>query len=1435
MPRAITALSHAALAVILTSSLALAAHSQEEVDGLLPGIVLEERIDDLPAVRSVVFDLSGGRLPFAEANGRTLRRRFSGWWLGDGRGDHRWYVAGRASVALSVDRKPIAATVDADAGIVTFGPIVATGDWQSFELVVETTEGTGEPYASPLQLSWSGPGFGAEPLPLHRLRREVDPELDRLERGRALLSEHRCARCHVELGTDRGPAAPDLRTSTRGTTRARLAEHPRLDVALKDDRSRAMPRFALTDSESDDLTNYLIDRRRGLTIRAAPELPPGDAKRGDALLASVGCLACHDGGDSVAPDEDPFRGPSLDRVASYRSRDAIIARLIDPRSLDSHALMPRIPLDEQEIADLVAALVDRAHVAENETTELRFLDELPPIDNDDPARAESIRRGEQLYREHRCDACHDAPDDRAVPAIAVPIGSTGLGCADRSPDFDGIAPVYALEDDDRSAVAEAIAEARTHAATPLQPIGSAESLSTHRRCFACHERGGRTSRLPESIVDASRGDQAFEPGRIRAPSLDGIGDRLRPDVLHAVLREGSRRREWLTVRMPIFALDDDERSTIVDHLRAVDRLPAPLVEATRTADPDEVAIHGPRLVGANGFGCTSCHAIGRHRPVGVLPHALGPPLDDPASRFERDWFDRWLRDPARIVPDMEMPSVRIPVDGPMHGDLALQIDALWQTLSVDGFDPPRADPERVLAHDGRTADARALLVRDVVRDADRTYVSPLLIGLANRHGLLFDFERSGLVRWWIGDAARQYTEGKSWFWGPGGVALARAESEGTAELSLVQGERRLVPQRIGQFVATPDRWSHDAPAMEFAYSLTFADRADSIELRVVEHWEPTSGSLAPDELGHDELGHDESGLDDAGRAASTGLRRTLRIEGAPAGWTIRFESLLAGGVVNDDRTTLVFGQPRRRIRLVEHSTDRRDPSRTFDATGALHLDHENGSVSWQLAYLTDLSIDRGIKLADAPTNEGDASEPPNLDAVPGFRATRIVDSADWMPTGLAWDPRGRLFVTSLDGRVGRVDFDRSPDSGSIRDLGETLAAPFGLYAGDRFLDVIHKSELLRLHDDDDDGTIDRVRRLASGWGHTADYHDWAVGLPRDEEGAYWIALPCQQDERSAAASFLRGTVVRLVPESSEPESVYRIDPISAGHRFPIGIVRTRSGQVLVTDNQGNFNPFNELNRVERGLRFGFPNAWERKQGLSFPETPPSIAIPHPWTRSVNGIAVLERDDVDDEQVFGPFAGDVIGCEYDTRRLVRMSLDEVDGTLQGAVYPFSRDDERSGALLQGPLTCGVSPEGDLVIGTIRDSGWGGAGNIGGLVRLSFRPESLPIGIAKLRATARGLRVEFTRPIAPEHLAALFADSLRSFRRESTPAYGGPDLDQRSEPIAGIEPSDDGRSVELRLEHAPRAGFVYRLSLDASAIDEPLFPAEAYYTMNRVPRD
>ena len=67
----------------------------------------------------------------------------------------------------------------------------------------------------------------------------------------------------------------------------------------------------------------------------------------------------------------------------------------------------------------------------------------------------------------------------------------------------------------------------------------------------------------------------------------------------------------------------------------------------------------------------------------------------------------------------------------------------------------------------------------------------------------------------------------------------------------------------------------------------------------------------------------------------------------------------------------------------------------------------------------------------------------------------------------------------------------------------------------------------------------------------------------------------------------------------------------------------------------------------------------------------------------------------------------------------MTLQNVGGTMQGAAYPLSLDhgeDFHAHGFL-GPLTAAVSPRGELYVGDIRDSGWGGGPNHGAVVRLT----------------------------------------------------------------------------------------------------------------------
>jgi hypothetical protein len=155
-------------------------------------------------------------------------------------------------------------------------------------------------------------------------------------------------------------------------------------------------------------------------------------------------------------------------------------------------------------------------------------------------------------------------------------------------------------------------------------------------------------------------------------------------------------------------------------------------------------------------------------------------------------------------------------------------------------------------------------------------------------------------------------------------------------------------------------------------------------------------------------------------------------------------------------------------------------------------------------------------------------------------------------------------------------------------------------------------------------------------------------------------------------------------------------------------------------------------------------------------------------------------------------------------------------------------------MMGPVVCAVSPHGDLYVGSMRDSGWGGGNNVGEVIRLSPIEGALPSGIAEVRARKGGFSIRFTSPVDRALAEATKNYRIESYTRRATPAYGGPDVDRRTERVESVEVSSDAMAATIRLAEL-REGYVYELHLENLAGDDhPFFPSEAHYTLHRVPR-
>lgn len=1397
-------------------ALGRAQEGADEDEPFLPGLAANYRDAQGHTTMRLDYQLAfhWGELP---PDPRLTVGEFRVIWQGNlltaSRGDYRFFAFGTGEIELKIAGRVVVARQRVRNGWLSSATVKLTADYHPLELSFRRTEKDAR-----LMLLWSGPDFGREPVPPRFLYHPHEKAVERdFERGRLLARVLRCGRCHGEEKPS--SPAPALDRLSGNLSRAWLVRWLTDNEHGGDERSpRRMPAFGLSATQSELLADWLLtpreSQRDAERRNVRSHAPRGN--EGERLFVSLGCLACHSWRDLGASGW--LGGGDLTHIADKRPADFFALWLADPACLNRDHRMPVFSLSNKERTSLALFLSEQKTRGEQPASAGCSRQQQPA----DAGRSPQIAEGRKLAEQFGCAACH-----RMSEAIRNTTSHSAPRLDDRRnwdrscvglPDAKKHRPGYRLSKNDARAL-------RRYYASVRSDPRDGSFLLAKLNCLACHAREGRREEIPllppllsDKLAAVAKRYPKLAP-RIPAltpPALGSVGDKITDAaLLEAVARRGEPHRPYLRVRMPRFPLGDEDLQALVHHLIDTDRVPpASVGQALLPARRgDHYALAGGRLVSSDGFGCTSCHAVGRVQPPPDALHARGPDLLGLQRRIRRPWFDRWVRNPARIVPRMEMPSVQIPVAGVLGGKLDEQLAAVWHVLNLPGFRPPLPNPLRTLRHSGNQRGAEPIVLTDILQHGKQTRTKPFLVGLANRHNVLFDLEIGGLAQWRVGDVARQHTHGKTWFWEPAGNVILDTVLTGP-DLSLSIAGRDLTARPLGQFVTEADAWRTEGASVVLDYRLAFAiptregGKAATAIVRVRRKLTP----------------------------CPAGFVQELTLEGVPAGARVRLTLLSAKSTSKvsraaDGRTLRLGDRFASRIVLAE-------PAEAKLAEDGRHLllsAGKEGILRLVLRYESEIPIDR---FAEAPSAVAAARKGEPVQVAPGFRGERLPLPPDIMPTGLGWRPDGKLVFSSLKGQVYEaIDTNGDGLEDRLRLLADGLPAPYGVHAEADYVDVSAKNALLRLHNQDKSGR--RIEILASGWGYSSDYHDWAVGLPQNERGEYFLGIPCQQDKRSLAAARFHGNVLRLTPRQPTRDDPRRftLTPISAGHRFPMGLALDRTGELFVTDNQGNYKPFNELNHVRPGAHFGFLNFLDRGKPAP-PRTPSAIAIPHPWTRSVNGISFLDtpkelrarlgRD------VFGPLEGHLIGCEYDTRRLIRMTLQRVGDTFQGAAYPLSipPSDPQRGFL--GPLVCGVSPRGELYIGSIRDSGWGAGANIGEIVRIQIQPDKLPCGIAEVRATHDGFCIDFFRPIDRELAARIESYTIQSYRREPTPAYGGPDRDRRTEKVKGVTVSSDARRVMLKLAEM-RPGFVYELRLKNIAPGgDDFHPAEAHYTLNVVPR-
>ncbi len=434
--------------------------------------------------------------------------------------------------------------------------------------------------------------------------------------------------------------------------------------------------------------------------------------------------------------------------------------------------------------------------------------------------------------------------------------------------------------------------------------------------------------------------------------------------------------------------------------------------------------------------------------------------------------------------------------------------------------------------------------------------------------------------------------------------------------------------------------------------------------------------------------------------------------------------------------------------------------------------------------------------------------------------------------GLGFFSDGRLAVSTRRGQVWIVENPLADDPKDARFtlFAEGLFEGLGLNIVDDELYVLQRTELSRLRDVDGDGVCDEIDCITNEWGYSGNYHEFAFGLPRDEQGNFYLSLnvgfmnPQWWHGKSVVPD--RGWVMKVAPDGTTT-------PFAMGMRSPCGLGLNAAGDLFYSDNQGDWMAVCPIFHVQEGRFYGHPASlnWTpeylESQTIASDTVPPARErenaacwIPYDWSRSTGNFVPDATGGK-----FGPFSDQLIVAELTNGQILRTSFEKVGGEYQGAVFPMLHD-------VGSAVRVVFAPDGSLFTG-LTNRGWGGLSPADGVGRIRWTGRT-PLEMRDVRLTDEGFDVECTLPLDPDSLPGPEDVTLYDYDYDYWWEYGSPVRDHHDLEAAAVELLEDGRTLRFRCSDLA-AGRVLRARISGLvAVDgTPLLHDEFAYTINRLP--
>lgn len=453
-------------------------------------------------------------------------------------------------------------------------------------------------------------------------------------------------------------------------------------------------------------------------------------------------------------------------------------------------------------------------------------------------------------------------------------------------------------------------------------------------------------------------------------------------------------------------------------------------------------------------------------------------------------------------------------------------------------------------------------------------------------------------------------------------------------------------------------------------------------------------------------------------------------------------------------------------------------------------------------------------------------------------------------TGLVTLPDSRIAVATRRGEIWILQnpYMNDGEHPRFRRFAHGLHEPIGLEYKDDAFYLAQRGELTRVRDRSGDGVADSYETIYS-WPQSGNHHAYSYGPKKLPDGRMWVTFgldsPFGGQIRTASHVLWRGWTGFISDEGT-------FEPIATGLKQGLGFALNADNDMFFVDHDGRWVGSGYLSHIEKGDFLGHPAGLRWKD---HPDSPVRMELSHldmpstnrpmyeiaseheswktpaVWLPHGSEVGQGAQNDIllnNTGGKFGPFENQLFINEHTGLSISRVFLEKIDGTYQGAAFPFIS------GLLSGPVGQTWGTDGSLFIG-MTDRGWTAGGGLEphGLQRIVWTGE-VPFEVKAIRAMPDGFELEFTRPADPDLLNDPSLYSIRSFIYMYRTEYASPIINDEINQIAGVKASDDGKRVRLVVGNL-RRHYIHEIRVGSLFDKEgiPLLHNVAYYTLNNIP--